>query len=31
LFLSAKHLFGEARNGAGSSNHAARATDDRLR
>ena len=31
LFLSAKHLFVEARNGAGCSNHAARATDDRLR
>ena len=32
LFLSTKHLFvAEARNGAGCSNHAARATDDRLR
>ena len=31
LFLCAKHLFVEARTGAGCSNHAARATDDQLR
>ena len=31
LLLSAKHLFVEAINGAGCSNHAARATDDQLR